>query len=157
MSSLHEKSNKYQGEAAQLAIAIDIAIEALQKHVPKDWETKHLDHFISVYEDYKNKVLNPEPQFHTMASLRTIENSVFTFFQESSGETVNYFWGRIKESNLAYSRINKLDKILQRGKIKNVIEYDYIKDTIVAAEQEGLTNQEQTQQLSQMLEAFEYK
>jgi hypothetical protein len=92
-----------------------------------------------------------------MASLKISETDVFTFFQESSGETVNFFWKKIHELNLEYKRTNKLEKIFKRGKIRGITEYDYVKDIIVAAEQEGLTTPEQTSQLSRMLAEFEEK
>lgn len=151
------KKKSYNEEAERLAQAIDIAIDAFRSYIPKDWKQHDLDHVVSVYQDYKNGVLNPEPQFKSMASLRISENDVFTFFQESSGAAVNFFWKRISEANLGYKRTNKLDKIFKRGKIKGLIEYDYVKDIIVAAEQEGLTTPEQTAQLSQMHDEFERK
>lgn len=151
------KRKSYQEEAEKLAKAIDLAIEAFRTYIPKDWEQEHLDHAISVYEDHKNGILNPEPQFKSMASLRISSSDVFTYFQEGSGETVNFFWKRINETNLNYKRTNKLEKIFKRGKIRGTIEYDYVKDIIVAAEQEGLTTPEQTAQLSQMLDEFERK
>lgn len=149
------KRKSYQEESKKLALAIDIAIEAFQTHQPKDWGIEHVDHVISVYKDYRDRILKPEPQFKSMASLRITESNVFTLFQESSGNTINFFWKRIHESNLDYKRTNKLEKIFKRGKIKGTIEYDYAKDIIVAAEQEGLTTSEQTAQLSQMLGEFE--
>ena len=151
------KRRSYEEESAKLVQASEIAIESFRAHLPKDLEEEHLEHIISVYESYKNDILNPEPQFKSMASLRISESDVFTIFQESSGETVNYFWRRIGESNLNYKRTNKLGKIFKRGKIKGVNEYDYVKDVIVAAEQEGLTTPEQTILLSQMLDGFERK
>ena len=151
------KRKSYQEEAEKLAKAIDIAIEAFQSHMPKNWEKQHIDHTVSVYKGYKNEVLNPEPQLKSMASLMILESDVFTYFQESSGETVNFFWKRIEETNLNYQRTNKLDKILKRGSIRGTVEYDYVKDIIATAEQEGLTTPDQTIQLSQMLDEFERK
>ena len=122
-----KKKRTYQDEALKLAQAIDIAIEAFKVECPKEFEKSHQEHFISCYTDWKEKCLNPEPQFKNLTSLKYSINDVFTYFQEGTGKTVEYFWKRIKEEGLEYERENKLEKILKRGIIKGRIEYDYVR------------------------------
>jgi len=109
----------YEEEANNLAQAIDIAIEKLQKHPPKEFQTAHIEHFINTYSDTKNKALNPEPQFKKISSLKYHIQDVFTYFQESTGEAVEQFWRGIQEHKLPFERENKLLKILKKRKIKN--------------------------------------
>lgn len=152
-----KKKRTYQEEANKLSIAIDIAIEAFKLECPPDFNKDDQEHIISCYTDWKEKCLNPEPQFKNLTSLKYSINDVFTYFQEGKGKTVEYFWKRIKEEGLDYKRENKLKKILNRGKIRGQIEYDYVIDMIVVAEQVGLTTKEETVVLSKMLGEFEAK
>jgi len=150
------KRKSYKEESEKLVIAIDIAIEAYSKHSPKDFE-QHIEFTVSLHKVWRDQVINPEPKYKNMASLNYQIQNVFTYFQEGSGETVDFFWKRLKEENLDYKRVNKLEKILKRGKIRGRIEYDYVTDMIVVAEQVGLTNEEETKELSEMLGAYESK
>jgi hypothetical protein len=92
-----------------------------------------------------------------MSSLKYKEEDVFIYFQEASGETVNEFWKRIKESGLPYKRENKMEKILKRKKIRNDIEYNYVIDTIVPLQQEGVLSKEDVSLLEQMMAQYEQK
>lgn len=147
----------YEGEARKLGLAIDIAIESFKQKCPQNFNKTHQDHIISTYQNWKESCLNPNPQFKTLTSLKYTINDVFSYFQEGAGPTVEYFWKRVKEQGLDYKRENKLAKILTRGTIKGRIEYDYVTDMIVVAEQVGLTTKSETMKLSAMLEAYERK
>lgn len=147
----------YEEEAHKLAIAIDIAIEAFQQIRPPEFEKSHQDHFISCYSEWKVKCLNPEPKYKTLASLKYSKQEVFSFFQESTGPTVEYFWKRIKKEGLDYDRENKLGKILKRGKIRGRVEYEYVTDMIVTAEQVGMISKAEMKQLGEMLGEYESK
>lgn len=149
------KKRDYSTEANKLAKAIDIAIESLNKFPPKEMSSIDLEHTINVYADWKYSVLNPEPQFKRLVSLNYDIQNVFTYFLESTGNTINYFWKQIEENNLDYVRQDKLRKILDRGKIRGRIEYEYITDIIVVANQEGRTTEEETNKLAKMLSDFE--
>jgi hypothetical protein len=145
----------YQEEADRLAKAIDLAIESFEKYCPAGFEKHHLDHTISCYQEWKKKCLNPEPRYRNLSSIKYSIQDVFTYFQEAGGDTVEYFWKRINEEGLSYSRENKFKKIIKRGKIKGKVEYDYVKDMIVVAEQVGLTTSEETHKLNQLIADFE--
>lgn len=145
----------YEAEAKRLAAAIDIAIEAFEKHCPADFQPKHQAHFISTYKEWKVECLNPKPKFKKLASLKYQITAVFTYFQEATGPTVEFFWKRLAEEKLGYIRENQLAKILKRGRIKNQHEYHYVTDMLVVAEQVGLTNRQESEQLAEMLGEFE--
>jgi hypothetical protein len=151
------KKTTYKEQADNLSKAIDIAISSFQNYPPKGFDKSHIDHIINTYLDSRNKALNPEPQLEKVSSLKYIVEEVFTYFQESTGETVNVFWKQIKQENLPYQRKNKLDKILKRNKIKNKIEYDFITDVIVPYEQEGLLSKDDIKTLSQLLKEYKQK
>lgn len=145
----------YESEARKLAAAIDIALESFQKHVPEDWTTDNLKHVIRTYSEWKSEILNPKPEFGNLRSLKYVVNDVFTFFQEGAGKTVEYFWLRLKEEKLDFVREDKLQKILERGKIKGRAEYDYVTDILVAMEQEGRISEAVAARLSQMIGDYE--
>ena len=114
------------------------------------WELKF-------YNDRKERLLNAEKKFQTLQSLKYDIEDIFTYFQEAAGPDVDEFWRRIKEANLPYERENKLEKIMKRGRIRNDIEYDYVIDTIVPFQQEGILSDEDVKKLNEMIEKFENK
>lgn len=147
----------YEERAKNLSQAVDIAIKTLQENPPKGFTPALVEHTVNCYLDWRNKAINPEPQFKNSKSLKYIENDVFTLFQESAGYGINLFWDKIKEQKLPFKRENKLVKILKRNKIKNQIEYDFIADVIVPYEQEKLINQDDIKILNQLMSDFEEK
>ena len=144
----------YTTESIRLAKAADIAIDAFEKYSPSDWPRDQITHIITCYSEWKEHALNPEPQFRKLASLKYTHENIFTFFQEGNGKIVDYFWENIKRENLGFVREDRLFKILKRGKIRGRIEYDYVTDLIVAAEQEGRTTKDESTQLGQMIEDY---
>ncbi|MFB9865492.1 hypothetical protein [Rufibacter immobilis] len=149
------KRRTYTEEAEKLAKAIDIAIEAFENKILEHEMKQHLELTISCYKEWKEQSLNPEPQFRSLSSLKYLIEAVFTYFQEGTGPTVEFFWKKLDEEGLDFKRENKLEKILKRGKIRGRIEYDYVTDMIVIAEQAKLTTSEDSRKLSQMIGEFE--
>ena len=147
----------YEEEAQKLARAIDIAIEAFEKYRPLHFTEEHITWTISCYQQFKQDALHPKPQFKKLSSLKYIVSDAFTYFQESAGETVEYFWKRIGEENLDYQRENRLEKILDRGKIKGRIEYDFIIDSLVPAQQSGTINEKQAALLNSMIASYKQR
>jgi hypothetical protein len=143
-------------EAEKVARAIDIAIESFSKYPPIGFNDAHTNQFINVYKDYKEKALNPLPEFRKLASLKYIVNDILTFFQESKGEAVESFWKKVNEENLGYKREDKLRKILNRGKIRGRLEYELAIDSIVAAEQEGIITKEDSSLLGQLIDKYQF-
>ncbi len=149
--------SSYDTKAEELGRAIDIAVESVQKHLPKGFDKSHIDQFVNVYLDYKRRALYAETKFRGTQSLAHTENAILTYFQEGSGEAVEYFWKQIKDQCLSFKRENKLEKILKRGKIKNKMEYDFIVDVLVPYQQELLITQTDADVLGQMLAQFEQR
>lgn len=147
----------YDTEANKLAKAVDIAIDSFIKYPPQDFTKENVDHFVKTYSEWKESILNPEPKFRKIASLKYHIQDVFTYFQEASGQTVEYFWKQLDNENLGYVREDKLRKILSRGKIKGYNEYTLVVDSIVVAEQEKRITKQEAQQLAEMLGEFELR
>lgn len=147
----------YEEESTNLAKAIDIGMQVIKNAPPKNFEPTHVHMFLKSYAEYKHNALYPDPQFRTLASLKYINDSFFSYYQEGAGKTVDLFWQEVKAQGLPYKRENRLKKILERKKIKSVIEYDYAVDTIVPFEQEGMINKKEAALLKQMIGDFEKK
>jgi hypothetical protein len=145
----------YKDESEKLAKAIDIAIESFRKFNSFNLTESQVDTVIKAFEERRFFALNPEPQFKKLASLEYLIEETFTPFQDGAGEAVEYFWKKIAEANLDYKRENKLRKILDRGKIKGRIEYEYVTDMIVIAQQENMVTNDEAVQLSEMLATYE--
>lgn len=116
-----------------------------------------MDHIISCYLEWKEQVLYPDLRLKKTASLTYQIENVFTYFQEASGITVEYFWKHISLAGLDYVRDNKPEKILTRGKIRGRIEYEYVSHMIIVAEQPGLITPGQSQKLRSLMGEFELK
>lgn len=149
--------DKYQVESSNLLKAIDIAINVLQKFPPVGWDKKAVSEVVAFNLEIKENVLNPEPQFRNLKSLKFSIEIVFTKFQEGHGVHVEEFWKDIKTKNLPYKRENKMLKILKRKKINNIQEYDFVIDVIVPYEQEGLINQDEVILLNDLISQFEMR
>ncbi|WP_160143964.1 hypothetical protein [Chryseolinea soli] len=147
----------YEEQAEVLSRAIDIAVEAFKKFRPKDFTDVHLAHFVSVYEGYKNDILNPNYKFRTLSALADAKNDILIYFQEGSGPDVNFFWKRIAEEKIGYQRVNKMAKILKRKRIANRMEMDFVTDCLVAYRQEGLISDEESIMLDKMIFDFQKK
>lgn len=148
-------SEKYIEQSKNLIKAIDIAIKVVKSHPPKEFNEYDIQLFLDGYNRFKKQIIEAEPKFSNLGSLKYTIQDVFTYFNESSGETVNEFWRRIKESNLPYERDNKLEKILSKQKIKNRQEYDYVIDTMVPFKQEGIISDSDFELLNQLVGEFE--
>lgn len=149
------KTRTYETESQKLARAIDVAVEAFTKVCPENFTPENQKHIIRTYLGWKDSCLNPERKFKSLASLKYDIESVFTYFQEGTGPTVEYFWNKIAEKELDYTRENRLKKILERGKIKGRIEFEYVIDMFVVAQQNGMITRDEALQLSDMIEKFE--
>lgn len=150
-------SKAYEEQAENLVKAINIANEILRKTPPKGFNTYHVELFLETYNRVKKQIIEAEPKFQTLASLKHDITTVFTYFNEGTGETVDEFWRKIKENDLPYVRENKLEKILSRKKIRNQQEYDYIIDTMVPFEQEGIISKVDFEILNQLIGEYENK
>ena len=159
-------SKKYMEARDNLVKAIDLANQVLleyplgrdkMNYVYDGVSYTLIEWFIKCNNHTKELVLNAEKKFQTLQSLKYDIEDFFIYFQEAAGPDVDEFWRRIKEANLPYVRENKLEKIMKRGRIRNDIEYDYVIDTIVPFQQEGILSEEDVKKLNEMIEKFENK
>ena len=149
-------SKKYQQKARELAIAIDIAIDAFNSK-RTDLSDSQKQKIIESYLAMKEMAINPTPQFRKIKSLEYLVEAALAPFQEDAGYYVDYFWRRITSANLNFQREDKLQKILDRGRITKMIEYDYVVENIVIAQQENRITQPQVAKLNSILTDFESK
>ncbi|GJM63259.1 hypothetical protein [Persicobacter diffluens] len=149
-----KRRRNYTEESQKLAIAIEIAIEAFQLNWPQNLEPSHQENFISCYAQWKAQCLNPPVAVKNLNALMHLEHDVFAYFQERTGAAVEYFWKKIKEHALDYRRENKLEKILHRGKILGRVEFDYVNEMILIAEEIGFTSRQETRKLSELLQDY---
>jgi hypothetical protein len=150
-------SKAYVEQAENLIKAIDIAIEVIKTNPPKGFNEQHVQIYVEGYYTTKKQIIEAEPKFQTLASLKYDISTVFSYFNEGSGRTVNEFWNRIKENGLPYERENKLEKILSKKKIKNQQEYDYVIDTMVPFKQEGMISETDFELLNRLIGEYETK
>ncbi len=148
---------KYDEEAQSLAKAIDIAIFIFENHAPEPWSNADIQHLKDFYLETKYRIINPEPQYKNSTSLKYLAEEILTPFQEGQGNYVNLFWEKIQEAKLPLIRVNKMDKILKRKRINNQQEYDYVIDTLVPFQQEGLLSDEEVLSLNNYISIFEKK
>jgi hypothetical protein len=152
-----KKRKSYADELQKFVQAIDIAIDAYRSYPPPMWTAEIVDMVTGNLQQDKIRRLEADQKFQNLASLKYDIDTLFIYFQEAQGPTVDYFWKEIKQAGLDYQREDKLSKVLKRGKIRGRIEYDYITDILVAAEQVGDISAEQAEQLRAMLAAYERK
>jgi hypothetical protein len=148
---------KYQIELENLDKACDIAIEAYAKFPPIGWPLEEVEWSIKCRKETKNGLKDRKSPFNNLSSLKYEYQDIFTYFQEGSGQTVEEFWKRIKEVRLPYKRENKLAKILKRGKVRNNIEYDFVKDVLNPYLQDGIISETEAKFLDAVLGEFEQK
>jgi len=147
----------YDQQANQLGKAIDIAVDAFKKFPPPGFNETNLDNFIKTYLSWKDRLSSPEPQYKNLKSLQYEIQNVLTYFQESSGATVEYFWQQIEHFKLGYKRENKIEKILKRKKIKNDIEYNFVVDVLVPYQQENIITSDDVVLINNLLSDYERK
>lgn len=150
-------SKAYEEQAENLLKAIDIAMETVVNFPPNGFNERHIQLFLETYNRVKNQIIEADPKYMNLGSLKYKIQVVFTYFNEGSGTTVNEFWKSIKESALPYERVNKLEKILSKKKIKNQQEYDYVIDTMVPFKQEGIINESAFELLNRLIGEYEVK
>jgi len=147
----------YEIEVELIIKTIDIAIESFTNIPPKDFKERDVKQIIDVYLDYKNKTINPMPEFKNTRSLRYIKNDILIYFQETNNSTVEYFWEKIYSNKLAIERINQLEKIIKKGKIRNHLEYDIVIDLLPPLLESKTINDEVIKIINNMIFAFEKK
>lgn len=144
---------KYEEQAATLAKAVDIAGRVIKESA--EFDANLAKQMLNFGAHVKQSVLNPEPRFKRLASLKQSENEFLTFWNESSGPQVEKFWSLVHENKLGYLRKDVINDVLRRKKIKSIHEFDTVTDNIVVYEQIGRINKQQVIELNNYLGEFE--
>ncbi len=147
----------YETEAELVVKIIDIAIESFVNAPPSDYNPKDIKQSVDVFLDYKNEIINPLPEFKNIRTLNYVQYVVLTYFQEANDSAVDYFWEKVNSNNLPIKRINPLEKIIKRGKIKNHIEYDTVIDLFPTLMENKTISDEEIKKINNMILAFENK
>ena len=147
--------SSYDIQSGNLISIVDTAIEALHMFPPLIFDEVQLTHFVGVYISFRNKIMYMPPLYKNLKSLKFIQADIFIYFQEGSGQAINYFWSQVKDKGLPYQRENKLVKILKRKKMKNQNEYDYVTDVLVVFQQEGLIDDNDVLILNDAISRYE--
>ena len=145
----------YNSQAELTVKIIDIAIDCFTKNPPKEFEESHIKQFINTYIDYRDKVIYPEQQFRNLKSLKYIKNDVLTYFQEGNGKAVDVFWKEVNEKQFGIVRVNRFEKVLERGNIKNQIEYDMIIDLYNSYIETNLLSNTEIIKINKLISAYE--
>jgi len=145
----------YTTESVRLSKAIDTAVEAVRKYPIAKMSAELNEHFIKCYLEWKEKALNPKPEYKSLASLKYIIQDVFSYFNEMSGPDVEYFWNEVEEQQLGYERNDILAKIFERGKIRGRTEYEFAVDVIVVYQQTGKITKEEASKLGAIIGDYE--
>jgi hypothetical protein len=144
-------SAEYMARARALAQAVDIA-GAVRATVQGESQEDAL-----AFERLlvKDKALTPEPPFASLESLAYLEDAFFTYWNEASGEHIERFWQLVAERGLPFQRRDVVREVLNRGRIKDDIEYQHVTDGVVILRQSGRISREEADRLSMMLKQFE--
>ena len=149
------KRQTYQERAERLAKTIDIAEKIIVESKSLDEKTR--THFLKWGREIKNMVLNPEPKFKKVASIKYLENDFLIYWNEADGEDIEKFWTELYKNGIDFERKDTLQAVLKRKRIKDIQEYDSIIDNIVAAEQIGRIDKNQVKELNQLIGEFEQR
>ena len=142
----------YIQRVEQLISAIEIAENILiSSETLEDYKIP----IINGNKELKNLALHPEPQFKNIQSLKFLEHAFLTYWNESEGQHIEKFWMKIYKAEMDYERKDSIYAALKRKKIKDIHEYDDIKDNLVLYIQMGRISEEQANLLDQLLHDFD--
>jgi hypothetical protein len=91
----------------------------------------------------------------TMTGLRSMEAAFFTEWNEGPLAETRGFWQAIERAGLPYVRRDLLAEIFSRRRITSRGHYEFAVDVIGAAQDEGLLDPDQVEQLGAWISAYE--
>lgn len=117
-------STKVLLRGAQYLRALQIALEV--ESASPTWESRKDGRLASIWLDVARFKYGAVRQ---MAQLKSLEETAFTAFHESSDALSTSFWERVAAEGLPYvKRPDTFDTIQARGRISNRREYNYVVD-----------------------------
>lgn len=142
----------YEQRAEQFSKVCDIGVQVL---IEAEISADEKERMIGLCSSDKQHALNPLPIYKQIGSLKCIEAEHFWYWNEHNGSHIDKFWGKVKEEGLDYERKDLFQRILKRGKISNLQEYDYVIDEILVAEQIGRISIDEVRRLNNYLSNYE--
>jgi hypothetical protein len=119
---------------------------------------KDKDECLAAHKFHREQLDGLIGKFANLTSLAYNEDYFFVYWNEAIGTHVDLFWEKIKAANLPYKRKrNVLTDTLEKGRIRNIHEYHTLVDSLVIYYQNGMIDEKQMQQLSEMLDRFAIK
>jgi hypothetical protein len=91
----------------------------------------------------------------TMTGLRFMESAFFTEWNEAPPAETNPFWRAVQHAALPYARRDLLAEIFSRRRIASREHYEFAVDVIGAAQDEGLLDSDQVEQLGRWIAGYE--
>ena len=144
----------YESRSALFAKACDIGYEILSKaEIPE--EEKQREPRIILSD--KDMALNPLPQYKRIDSLKCIEAEHFWYWNEKSGPHIREYWKAISKAGLPYKGKDIIALVLKRGRVKDIYEFDFLKDELFVAEQTKRLTSAEAQTIKAAMVKFEFK
>ena len=119
-------TEKYVARAKAFAEAIDLAISVRKAALGPKADAR----MTKFEKETKAMVLNPQPAFAKLASLKYLEAAFFTYWNESSDPHVTRFWREVGKRKLPFHRRDWAKEPLARGRITSQVEYEVVTDAI---------------------------
>jgi hypothetical protein len=153
----HDVTAEYMARARALAEAVDIGLEvrAALRSTPVPYDALADAHAI-----VKDMALAPEllatPDPPTIERLAGLESFFFNYWNTVSGEHVERFWQLVAEHGLPFQRRDVVAReVLNRGRIRDVFEYQHVTAGLMILRQMGRISGEEADRLNVMLKQFE--
>jgi hypothetical protein len=131
--------------------AHEIALSIISKRSPRsDWSnvTSRAAWLFNVESIRRGHV-------RTMIRLRDLETAFFTQWNEGLPAETREFWKAVEHAALPYVRRDLLAEIINRGRIPSREHYEFAVDIIGGAQDEGLLDADQVEQLGRWISAYE--
>jgi hypothetical protein len=145
-------SAKYMAKAKALARAIEIGMPLYSTSGVEEDPRDTLRTMMS----WSDMALNPRPAFANLKSLAYLESAYFTYWNEAPCEAhVKMFWERVASEGLPFKRRDVVRELLERGRIRSDLEYEYANDLIPGHRQLGILTDDEETRIAGMIEAYE--
>lgn len=144
-------STKYIAGATALARAIEIGMPLYENSGVEERPGDTLKMMMS----WRDMALKPRPAFANLKSLAYLESAYFTYWNEAPFEAhVKVFWERVANEGLPFKRKDVVRELLERGRIRSDLEYEYANDLIPGQRQLGMLTDDEEIRIAEMIEAY---
>jgi len=146
-------TTKYENQLKQLALAVKVAEEVFSDHsIAIDQDKADM---IEFGRETLSLAENPEPNFANIRSLRFLVKDFLAYWNEEKGPHVDQFWARLTTAESIYERQNIISLVIDRGRIADESEYEYVIDVISNLSRKAKLGNEEVRRLNDLIIAFE--